>query len=61
MAGLPRVQKRGRFAHAAGLHHGHEDVQILQLHPASDAIAQLHRVTHHRTVMVASINRIMRA
>ena len=32
-----------RLSHAAGLHDGHEDVQVLQLHPASDAIAQLHR------------------
>ena len=31
-----------RLPHAAGLHDGHQDVQVLQLHPASDAIAQLH-------------------
>jgi hypothetical protein len=28
-----------RLSHAAGLHNRHEDVQVLQLHPAADAIA----------------------
>jgi hypothetical protein len=28
--------------HAAGLHDSHQDVEVLQLDPASDAIAQLH-------------------
>ena len=43
--GLGGVQALRRLAHAAGLHDGHEDMQVLQLHPAPDAIAQLHRVT----------------
>jgi hypothetical protein len=36
---LTGVEVLRRLAHAAGLHHGHEDVQVLQLHPAADAIA----------------------
>jgi len=40
--GLGAVEALRSLAHAAGLHHGHEDVQVLQLHPASGAIAKLH-------------------
>src|SRR5712672_1619142 len=40
--GLSDAEALRRLPHAAGLHHGHEDVQVLQLHPSSDAIAQLH-------------------
>jgi len=40
--GLGGVQERRRLFHTAGLHNGHQDVDVLQLHPASDAIAQLH-------------------
>ena len=47
--GLCRVQDRGRLAHAAGLHDAHQDVEVVQLHPASDAIAQLHLGIPHRT------------
>src|SRR5262245_7941564 len=36
-------------------------MQIVQLHPASDAIAYLHRVTHHRIIMTASQNSIFPA
>jgi hypothetical protein len=39
---LGSVQERCRLLHTAGLHNGHQDVEVLQLHPASDAIAQLH-------------------
>ena len=46
--GLSGVEALRRLPHAAGLHHRHEDVQVLQLHPASDAIAQLHGGTHIR-------------
>jgi hypothetical protein len=42
--GLPGVQERCRLIHAASLHNSHEDVQVVQLHPASDTIAHLHRV-----------------
>jgi hypothetical protein len=31
-----------RLAHAAGLHDRHQDVEVVQLYPASDAVAQLH-------------------
>src|SRR5262249_32564369 len=40
--GLSDVEALRRLAHAAGLHDGHKDVQVLQFHPSSDAIAQLH-------------------
>ena len=40
--GLGSIQDRGRLAHAAGLHHAHQNVQIVQLHPPSNAIAQFH-------------------
>ena len=49
MAGWVVLRSVGRLAHAAGLHHGHEDVQVVQLHSAADAIAQLHGGTHCRT------------
>src|SRR5262245_12997971 len=39
---LSNIKALGRLPHAAGLHDGHEDVQVLQLQPASDAIVQLH-------------------
>src|SRR5215510_14779549 len=42
---LGGVEKLSCFAHAAGLHDGHEDVEVLQLHTASDAVAQLHVCT----------------
>jgi hypothetical protein len=37
--GLDGIQAFRRLSHAAGLHHGHKDMQVLQLHPAPDAIA----------------------
>jgi hypothetical protein len=37
--GLRGVQDFRRPAHAAGLNDGHQDVEVVQLHPASDAIA----------------------
>jgi hypothetical protein len=43
---LRDVEPLRRLPHAAGLHHGHENVQVLQFHPASDAVAQLHGHTH---------------
>ena len=46
--GLSGVQERGRLAHAAGLHHGHQHVEVVQLHPTSDAIAHLHSGTYRR-------------
>ena len=58
--GLEVFEAPRRLAHAAGLHDGHEDVQVLQLHPAADAIAQLHGVTHMRMYMVSSNNSIIR-
>ena len=53
--------RRGSLAHAAGLHNGHQDVKVVQLHPASDSITQLHGFIHHRTVMAPFENNIMRA
>ena len=38
------------FAHATGLDHGHQDVQVVQLHPAPDAIARLHGYPHVRNL-----------
>jgi hypothetical protein len=35
----------GRFPHAACLRNRHQDMKILQLHAASDAIPQLHSCT----------------
>src|SRR5882762_6010407 len=46
--------------HGAGLHDGHEDVQVLQFHPASDAIGQLHVGPHFGFEMMASDNSIIR-
>jgi hypothetical protein len=40
--GLSRIEERGRLAHVAGLHYGHEDMKVVQLHPDTDAVAQLH-------------------
>jgi hypothetical protein len=42
------------------LHHGHEHVQVLQLHPISDAIAQLHDGTHFLFEMISSDNSLVR-
>ena len=39
---LGGIEALRRLPHGARLHDGHEDVQVLQLHSASDAIAQLH-------------------
>ena len=53
--GLGGVQELRRLSHAAGLHHRHQDVQVLQLHPASDAIAQLHLGIPHCRIDMAII------
>jgi hypothetical protein len=37
--GLSEVKALRRLTHAAGLHHGHQDVQVLQFQAASEAIA----------------------
>src|SRR5262249_39215443 len=39
---LRGVQKRSRLAHAAGLRDAHQNMQVVQLHPPPDAIADLH-------------------
>jgi hypothetical protein len=49
------------LAHTSGLHHGHEDVKVLQLHSASDAIVQLHGGTNIGIDMTSSDNSIMRS
>ena len=49
---LGRVQAPCRFPHAAELHGGHEDVQVVQLHAASDPITDLHGSPHIETAMV---------
>src|SRR5882762_6214391 len=54
--GLGCIEALRRLPHGAGLHHGHEDVQVLQLHPASDAIAQLHVGPHFGFEMTSSDN-----
>jgi hypothetical protein len=43
---LSGIEDLRRLPHAARLHHGHEHVEVLQFHPASEAIAQLHNNTH---------------
>jgi hypothetical protein len=43
--GLPGVQQRRRLVHAACLHNSHQNVKVVQPHPASDTIARLHRVS----------------
>ena len=43
---LRRIQELGCSAHAAGLHDRHQHVQVVKLHPPSDAIAQLHGTIH---------------
>jgi tripartite-type tricarboxylate transporter receptor subunit TctC len=58
--GLGGVELLRRLAHGAGLHDGHEDVQILQLQPAPDAIAQLHVGSHFEFEMTSSDNSILR-
>ena len=45
-SGLNGVQPFGRLQHAAGLHDRHEDIQVVQFHPASDAISHLHGFTY---------------
>src|SRR5215470_7829670 len=40
--GLGCVQLPRRLPHTAGLHHRHEHVQVLQLDPPANAIAELH-------------------
>jgi hypothetical protein len=47
-----RLEQRGCFPHAAGLHNGHQDVEVLQLHAASEALAQFHRKTYCNTDIV---------
>jgi hypothetical protein len=59
--GLPGIEEHGRFAHASGLHDGHQDVEVLQLQPAPDAITQLHFGTYDRAVMAISKHSIMPA
>src|SRR3979490_1419504 len=59
--GLAGVQKRRCLVHAAGLHDGHQDVQIMQLHPTSDTIAQLHRAALSGIELSVSIKSIIRA
>jgi hypothetical protein len=44
--GLPGVQKRSGLAHATSLCDGHENVKVVQFHPTSDAVAQLHGAIH---------------
>jgi hypothetical protein len=39
---LSRIEERCRFAHAACLHSGHKDVEIVQLQSPPDTIAYLH-------------------
>ena len=62
---MGRVEVSGRLAHAAGLYDGNQDMKVMQLHPKSDAIAQLHGGpplqdryvdirTYHYTSMTAS-------
>src|SRR5262249_21097344 len=43
--GLSRIEKSSRLAHVAGLHHGHQDMKVVQLQPKSDAVAHLHLST----------------
>jgi hypothetical protein len=43
MADCPVFRSRRRLIHAASLHNSHQDVKVVQLHPASDTIAHLHR------------------
>src|SRR5215467_681958 len=40
--GLSAVEAFRRLSHAAGLHDGHENVQLVQLKAASDAVTPLH-------------------
>lgn len=50
---LRAVEELRCLAHAAGFQNGHQDVQVLQFHPASDTIAQLHGSTHSRIEMIS--------
>src|SRR5262249_61792844 len=40
--GLGCIEQHGGLAHVAGLHHGHQDMKIVQLHTESDAVTRLH-------------------
>src|SRR6266436_2991290 len=42
----PRRQKTGRLVHAAGLRDSHQDTEVVQLHAACNAIADLHFDTY---------------
>ena len=44
-----------------GLYDGHENVKVVELHPTSDAVAQLHGAIHHKAVMATFKNSIIRA
>ena len=57
--GLRGVQVSRRLPHAAGLHDGHEDMEVLQLKPPADAIAHSHDFTHIGIHMRPSNNSIM--
>jgi hypothetical protein len=58
--GLRCVEDFRCLAHAAGLHHRHEDVEILQFHSTSNAIAELHGPIHFDFEMISSENSLMR-
>ena len=59
--GLRGIEDLRRLAHAAGLHDRHQDVEVVQLYPASDAVAQLHPGTHCNPDIAESGNSIVRA
>jgi len=56
---LSSIQDARRLPHAPGLRHRHEHMQILQLHSASDAVAQQHEATHFWFEMISSDNSLI--
>jgi hypothetical protein len=58
--GLSAVEALRRLPHAAGFHHSDKDVQVVQFHPASGAIAQLHGGYHVEIGMTSSGTNIIR-
>jgi hypothetical protein len=46
IAGWVVLRSAAAFVHAAGLRDNHQDMKVVQLHPASDAITQQHLGTY---------------
>src|SRR5262245_13997641 len=48
MAGCPVFRSAAALLMLPALYDGHENVKVVQFHPTSDAVAQLHGAIHHK-------------